>query len=434
MSDGQCRVAVHNDGRTVDLALPSTVDVAQLLPSIVDIVRDRDSAGDGRWVLHRDGNQPIDDSLTLRQNGVHDGELLWLTADRPPPLRWTERDGCQVLAKAGTGGDRSRYACLVVSLAAACAGAWALVRFAQTSAGTPWFIGAGLSAVAFGAAVAGHRRAQASPISLACGLIAVLYAAVAGAVAIPAGHLTAHLLLASAAACSVCVLLQRLTSCATSTALITATLLVAVVSMAGVTWDLGPAAVGAALAALSLAVLGAAPRLTIAIARIAPAAGDSWEVDDRQATLAHTTLTGLVSGSAVAAVTGAALVAYGRLVSGSSAVSAVVFTAVVGVALMLQARTHIAPVRRGALAVSGSLCMTTAFTAAVLAVPQAAGWLSVSAAVAALGGLAPLLSPTVGPVAHRAADLPEYAALAAVIPLACWVGGVYGLVRDLALL
>jgi len=43
------------------------------------------------------------------------------------------------------------------------------------------------------------------------------------------------------------------------------------------------------------------------------------------------------------------------------------------------------------------------------------------------------LSATANPVARRAVELLEYLALTAVVPLACWAGGLYGLIRGLSL-
>ena len=56
--------------------------------------------------------------------------------------------------------------------------------------------------------------------------------------------------------------------------------------------------------------------------------------------------------------------------------------------------------------------------------------LAAAAGAAALGCLVGL---TMSPIAARAVEVVEYLALAAVLPLACWVGGIYGLARGLSL-
>jgi hypothetical protein len=75
-------------------------------------------------------------------------------------------------------------------------------------------------------------------------------------------------------------------------------------------------------------------------------------------------------------------------------------------------------------------------TQVVFSAPQHAGWLILAAVV--LGGAALCLAGAdrdtwLSPVARRMVDVVEYVALAAVVPLACWVAGVFGLVRGLGL-
>jgi hypothetical protein len=44
------------------------------------------------------------------------------------------------------------------------------------------------------------------------------------------------------------------------------------------------------------------------------------------------------------------------------------------------------------------------------------------------------MRPTVTPMVVRTVEVVEYLALAAVVPLACWVGGIYGLARGMSLI
>lgn len=434
------RVAVHHDGNTVDLALPYDVGVVHLLPSIVEIVcgaTDPDVDA-GRWRLRRDIGCLVDEELTLGQNGVEDGELLWLKTANPPQFRRTERDACHIVAKAAATGPSVTPVWAVVSVTAAVVGAGALVWSAYTSDGAPWALAAGVSAVAVGAALLLRSGPHSPLLSSVCGLIAVLFAAVSGAVAVPAAAATAPLLLAAAAACSVSTLILRLTRYGTATfiALATTAGLVAVVCMAGMLSNVAPVAVGASLTALSLAGLGATPRITMAIHRITPTLDDAApaHVDDGLATRAHTALTGLVAGTSIAATAGTALIAYGQAAGPEAVSAATAFTATVGAVLMLRARSHAVPVRRCVLIVCGTLCAAVAVAIAAWAHPFTALWLTVLATAAAAAALTPLLGLSVGPVVRRIAEMSEYAALAAVVPLGCWLAGVYGLVRDAALL
>jgi hypothetical protein len=90
--------------------------------------------------------------------------------------------------------------------------------------------------------------------------------------------------------------------------------------------------------------------------------------------------------------------------------------------------------RRTALVIGGMAATAAGVALVVVSAPGQANWvcllLITSVGVSVLGGQ---LGATVNPVARRAADVMEYLALAAVVPLACWVGGLYQLVRGLSL-
>ena len=62
--------------------------------------------------------------------------------------------------------------------------------------------------------------------------------------------------------------------------------------------------------------------------------------------------------------------------------------------------------------------------------PGQAFWATLRHCCRRLRALGRLFGYTVSPVVRRAVEVVEYLALAAVVPLACWVVGLYGLVRD----
>ena len=69
----------------------------------------------------------------------------------------------------------------------------------------------------------------------------------------------------------------------------------------------------------------------------------------------------------------------------------------------------------------------------VISQPAQAHWaalLSVAAGSLALGWLH---GYPVSPVVRRSVEVLEYLILAAVLPMACWVAGLFGLVRGLSL-
>ena len=107
VSHSLCRLTVQGGGDdgppAVDLALPRNADVGLLVPSIVDLVhRDAAPAAARRWRLSRIGGSPLDESMTLNENDISDGDLLLLTAVEAPAPQWVTHDPCQSVAHAST--------------------------------------------------------------------------------------------------------------------------------------------------------------------------------------------------------------------------------------------------------------------------------------------------------------------------------------------
>lgn len=76
-----CRVTVRAPARTVDLAVPSDVSVADLLPTVIGYGGDdleESGLEHGGWVLQRLGGPPLDPESTLDALGLRDGEVLCL--------------------------------------------------------------------------------------------------------------------------------------------------------------------------------------------------------------------------------------------------------------------------------------------------------------------------------------------------------------------
>ncbi|MEV0263960.1 type VII secretion integral membrane protein EccD [Streptomyces sp. NPDC050617] len=78
-----CRLTIQAPERTVELAVPSDIALADLLPTIVDHAGSdlyERGAEAGGWVLQRLGEAPLDDERTPNALGLHDGETLHLRA------------------------------------------------------------------------------------------------------------------------------------------------------------------------------------------------------------------------------------------------------------------------------------------------------------------------------------------------------------------
>jgi hypothetical protein len=104
----------------------------------------------------------------------------------------------------------------------------------------------------------------------------------------------------------------------------------------------------------------------------------------------------------------------------------VAFTATVAVVLVTRVRVHVGPPCRVALTAAGLFCAIGALAMAAAASPALAPW---CAAMFIGAGLATVSGLDLGSAAGRAVDVVDYVALTAVIPLACWLGGVYAVAR-----
>jgi len=422
--------------------------VGRLLPSIVDIIHQdsTDTFTGTHWRLSQVGGTLLDESMTLDENEIRDGTLLLLTAVEPPAPEWVVCDPSHAVAQTAhmTGVTALRLMSVFCCLFLSAAGAAALVWSAAPTATAGHLMTASGPAVAAALAAVVTCRIQPDPalITTLC-VVAVAYTAVAGFLAVPAGAPLAHVLLAAAAALSMAIVLLRLIDSGTIclTAIATFTLLVAAVAAAGVAWHFPPVAVGAGLATASLATMGVAPRLAIRVAGVGPSMPSVDDPDgpflecaaaDRAAH-AHRTLTGLVTGASSSASVGCAVVAFGDPGDGPS-FDVVTFILVIGLILILRTRTHADAVRRIALTTGGMISASALFASCVVSMPEQVRWLSLLAAATGFAALSRFFGPTIGPIASRTVELVEYVALAAVVPVACWVSGLFGMVRGLSLI
>ena len=414
------------DSDTFDIAVPADTPVCALLPAIVAIVEPTSHPENtvDDWRLDRLTGCFIDDSMTLAENDVHDGEILILTSRDSHELGLAEWDPCRTVASA----DHPRLSPLTVSPATACAWAAIVASIALAWAGAGAHDWSYLVVAAVGACAAAIM-ASATGNSQGLQVAAASLAAATGFLAVPSTPSAASVFLAASACLSMSSVMLRSASGAPLIALATLSALIAMSTAAPVVGTVSTPAVGATLAAASLGLLAIAPRVAILAGRLRP---DEHPDDcDARASLAHTTLTGLVVGCAGAAAIGALVVAAGFRRSGTSTLAGATFTVAVGIAVLLRARTYVDEPRRAAVTAGGLLCVTGAFAIVVTASPVSAWWPS---AVVIVVGLAAVRPRQVGPGVMRMIDAIEYTALAAVLPLGCWVGGVYELIRESHLL
>ncbi|HEX7826128.1 MAG TPA: type VII secretion integral membrane protein EccD, partial [Mycobacterium sp.] len=185
--------------------------------------------------------------------------------------------------------------------------------------------------------------------------------------------------------------------------------------------------VGAILTVSALGVLALSGRTSILLSGLTT--DQHAEIEER-AIRGHATLTGLVGGCTGAAALGTVLVAVGCQRYGAPSLPGAAFAAVTAAVLLLRVRTHVDDARRRSLAIGGLIGISAAIAIAVMAHPDQVGW--AGAALIAIG-LVSVRPPRLNAPAVRAVEILEYAALVAVMPLACWVGGVYAMVRGTSL-
>ena len=445
---GLRRVSVHCGSAVVDLALPSGLPVAALMPSIVDILNHGDDGVDAkRYRLSLPGAASLNPSKTLAQHGIGDGAVLILSESSMPPPAPRHDDAAEVVSATldatarPWGGQAARLTGATAASVLTGAGALALVR------NRLWYgPSQELDLTAAAAAVAGSvallfaviaYRACREPVAgLALSLIAVALAAVAGLLAVPGAPGPPNVLLAAAAAAVTSVLAGRASRCGavTLTAVSCIALVIAAAASAGVLTAAPLQAVGAASALASLGLLAAAPRASIALAGLSP----RLHLDDAQptvsslaarATRADRWLTGLTAAFASSAAIGA----IATVLAGAPRLSCVAFGGLTAVLLLLRSRSH-DPRKTLVFVIAGTLSIATTFVAVAVRMPQHGPWIAASTAALAataiyLGFAAPAVP--LSPVVRRGVESLEHAALVAMVPLTCWVCGLYGAARGL---
>jgi type VII secretion integral membrane protein EccD len=489
MNTGLARVTISAPQRRVDVALPEHLPLAELLPEVLRHAGEGladDGERHGGWLLRRTDGAVLLPGQALLPQGVRDGEVLHLV---PARAQWPELEYDDVVEAIADGARRRGSAWTpAATRAAALAGAGALlaVGLAATLRGGPaWTLGpyAGLGIAALlalagivssraygdaaaGAALGGYAMPYAfaggallvasgdpagvlGPVrwigapELLAGSVALLLAAVLGAVGVAAGRrifaagvavgllgaLTAVAGLFLPAAGAAAVLLTALV-CLIGTLPLLAIRL-GKLPMPPITLPTGtdPAegftAAGPAGAAGSAGPAGAAGAAGLGGARERPERGQVFAAVAR----AEETLTGMLIGHAVLAGWSAVVLVAAGGVAGR------LLVAVSAAALLLRARLFVTARQRvplvaaglGGLVVLGLALVGRADGPALPALT--AGALGLALATVAAGATYSRRPPT--PYLGRAADIVDILMMVSVVPVACAVLGLYGRARGL---
>ena len=424
MTAEMCRVSIRSAHRDTDLALPADLPLCELIPTVVDVVGEEPGGFDVR--LARTDGDVLDAARSLAQCGVYDGEMLILTAVTEPTHQ-PQFDLCAAVAddvgRTNPGMPARRPTTAVVGvLWSAAVVAVLLGRNAFDAAAG--HVGTGCATVisALGGAVV-LRRDPGLAVTL--GVVAAALAGLTAQLAVPA---LPGFLLAMSAVSATSLVAWRLLDCGTGTFLPLAgmTMAAAAATLVEALGWLSPAGVGPILTTVSLAVLAGAPRLA---ARLSGLSVSAWPDDvERRAATARRILTWLVMATAGASALGTLVTA----VLTVRPLEASAFIATVAALLLLRSRTHPDPGRAAALVIGAGIAASAVIGLVAVRAPSATTWLCglpiAGAAVATTLGTADLsLSPT----ADRVMSVLEYAAGAAVIPLACATAGFFTAVRSL---
>jgi type VII secretion integral membrane protein EccD len=424
------RVTVVGAGRSVDLVLPSTQPVGLLMPDLLQLVGDEPAGTAHGRRLVRTGGDALAPETTLAEAGISDGAVLWLVDQDATPAPPLVHDVVTAAAedhdrRAGRWGPAARRRAATAGVALACTGiAWLLAR---AGAGPRSLAVTALAVALAGIAATRVRAPVGSALTLGGGGAAlVAVEAAAGA----AGWSLAGRLVAGAAVVAVVTVLLGLTSPLGRDGVTGGGVLLVLAAAWGAgAWAGLPAdRLAALMAVLASMLLGLLPRFALSASGLVT-------LDDRRAgglevprqdvatalDAAHRGLVIATAGTAASAVLA------GRLLLDAPTPWSVALAACLCALLATRARAY--PLTGEVLALlagAGTLL-------AMLLVPWAGGGTPAGpVAVLGLVLVALLALLAVEPPEHvrarlrRAGDLVEAVAVAAAIPLAVGVLGVYG--------
>ena len=426
-----CRVTIIGSSRRVDVSLPEGIPVADLLLDVAGMLDERPDGVPARWALVRVGGHALDPERSLADQGIASGTMLFLrdATEAPPPLAiddFAQQVAISVDAETGQW-TSSMFRWLLAAAGAAClfaAGALVLLaadRGGRTVAGV---VGAALSSLAGVALVRlAGRRDFAGLITFAA---VPLWAAAGAGLAMVAGAAATGILgsalAATCVAAAVALLIVGNSVLPISVGVVAAALPPAVVLGAAYLFGAGFPAAAAILCPVGVVGVATASQLAVALGGMPTAAvstAGATSVDlalMRARRLSAAILTGtalMVAISFVVLARSGGWFAWGLI-------------AVAALAVGVESRHHrfateVAPLLAAALV--GVLLLEFPLVAgggpAIAATVLIADGLLLGAAAGAIRGW------TMPAPVHRRLRTIEWIAIAATVPLALGVLGVY---------
>ncbi len=448
LGSGFCRVQVAAPTTRVDLALPTSVPIAGLLPAIVGYA-EQDLAAPQGWALSRLDGTRLDPAGGLASAGIQEGELLLLHAAHDRVGQPLYDDVVEVLSKAepeaGWTSRDTRVVCAALVSLATAGAVWAGIATGSRLAGILLFV---LALLLLGAGVLlAHGTAdRGAGVTLAT--LSALIGPVGGVLILGAPFGPPHLLLAAALLIFHAAITPPLIGAgdAVCLALGVLGLLVILGGLLVVLVPATPARAAAVVAPLALALTTMMPTLALRLSRIPRpplprTAAELAEVPgqleleqiQQRVDRARALLTGLLVGCYAAGALAVVVLTTERDTPWPA-----VLAALLGVLLLLRARLFqrraqvAAPlVAAGVIFVAGVYAATSiwATSAAVLlgaVAPVALVLAAIAGGFGRWGGRTPL-----NPRLARGLDLLETMLLLAVVPIALAVWNVYTLLLEL---
>ena len=424
------RVSIRTADHEVDFALPAHLPIAELVPTVVDLIGGDDFSS-GEPHLTRVCGEVLDPAATLAGCPISDGELLILTAAAVAAAPVARFDASTVVVDSVAGlthppgTNTGHRACWVVVCWSAAVLVVLLGRaMLDPNATRHAAIGAAAASLALAGAVAVRRihRDRAGAVGL--GVLAAALAGLTAALASPGRPGLPSFLLAMSAISAASLLAWRMLNCAPLVFLpLAAVAMTASAVTVGAVAGWWPVtAAGPMLAMGSLAALAVSARLSVHSSGLSTAGLSDAELEVRTRT-AHHRLTALIVTAAVAAALGAVVTAATTL----RPVVAAVFIAIVGATLVLRACRHDDSYHVAALSVSSGIAATSLIGLSAIKTPPSTPWLCgglllVGAGAAWFGRRWPW---RLSAASRRVISLLDLAVSAVVVPSAAAAAGAF---------
>jgi len=456
---GLARLTISAPRRRIDLVLPDHVPLAELLPTVLDYAGESaadDGERHGGWSLRKPDGKALNSTQSLAMQQIRDGEILHLA---PRYADWPEgeyddvveaiADGAKVLGTPWQGRHTRRTGLTVTAVVAI------LALAGVVSTGPNWFLAGILTVgIGFGLLLIGLVLSRAAGDSMAgavFGAIGLPFLFTGGALVLGGnlglGELGApHLLVGSAA-----LLLGGIVGfvgIADMLRVFTAAALIGIVGIAaaaiGLT-SLGTDGVAAIVMTVAVALLPMCPLLAIRLAKLPMPELPQTAKDlvkegnpppkDRVFSAviqADELLTGLLTGASLVAAVSTVVLAFTGTQPGEA-----LLIGTIACVFLLRARLFPAVRQRVPLLAVGVLGLVLLVAGLVLNLDTGlvlavllGGVLPLAGIVAAAGLAYARRTPT--PYLGRIADIVDILLIISMVPFACLVLGLFGLVNGLA--